>query len=1785
MDLSNLWEGALPLANLTGIQFDLLTKDDIKTISVIPSISKPKDVTDSNLGVPNQSQDQKCSTCGASNIKFCDGHFGCILLPIFIYNPHLIADTVDILNKICPSCLTQRNHKVSNETTYVVSSSDEESVCASIFGKVQETDGCDNQKLTSLEQSPSPKGCKEGKPTGRFVRVLPPRKSKAPVLYNERELMKYASRKHGVSTNIAKKTVVQGSKHCTTTGQRTVFSARKCKSGAKSDGETLHSLNSLRNHAENTKGLKSCGSLEKDKHSSLFIDTKEDTANALTDNWGYCRYCKKNLGNKDQLYPAVRFKVASKSIRGKALPSIIMQIELNCGRKVQDIDWRQCIGNDYWGFIPGEQHDFQGAIKTTRPLLPFEAREIIKKIQDKGTISCPKALFLECVAVTPNAHRVTERYHMISNGPGLTYDDKTRALQMLVNYIDGLKGAPSEWTTLQEAENLACTVGGLVLDYFEASKLADSKSSGTQSSKACKNNVLSGLKWVKDTLLGKRSNLSFRMTAIGDPNIEIDEISIPFSVAENLTICEAINFINWGKLKEYVDHILPKRWLPFIRRNGSLLPISHSTQLEIGDILYRELKSGDLIVINRPPSVHRHSLIALRVKLQQFESIISINPLMCSPFGADFDGDCLHGFIPQSVKCKAEACELMTLPQQMINSQGGQSLIALTHDSLLAAHLMTANHFFIDKFQMQQLNMFCCSSVPKPAILKAPMLESPLWTSKQLFSMVLPSNLNYTNTRNRVVVSDGELLCCSGGSEWLQNSSDGIACAISRDCPSKALDYLYRAQIVLSEWISMNGFSVSLSDVYLTSNSDRRGKMLEEISFGLLEAKQSSYSVQTMYDSHVHQMLILGQFDHLAEYLKTTRMDVNEAVALSKEVTQEIQNIYSDIIKVVADHVEKSNAMLTMIKAGSKGSLQKLVQQGACVGLHMYKGDGCFPFEIPQKLCSSQWIPNSLMTKNREHLTSCLGTAGSINKWYSRGLVENSFCDGLNPLEYFMHGVSLRGSSFGQGADIPGQLFRKLMFFMRDVYVAYDGTVRSTYGKQIVQFSYGAFNQRSQLPNKESGNQVDKGLRNAGEPIGALAASSIGEVAYSSLDKQFGTLKHDPLQILKESLCCRPTPQNRHVNQRVTLRLSKKLRSVHSGLEYGAIEVKEHLEKVILSDLATNVRIVYEELGESDMEDMRIPNARLSPWITHILLCKERLKRKKLTVQSIVSALDREYNSLRRKCSSSNLPCLFISRRNYCHFETSVNKENDGLCVIFLMEMSSASILQDDVSYSEAITSSLNMIHDLLIPRLLEAVVKGHPKIESVNIMWEENTQGPDVTKSLEDGRLHLTVATSSGNHPGELWNIVLNACDTIADLIDWQHSGPDNIYEVLHTMGVEAARKCCLQRLKYATSVMGKPVHEEHLLLIVDCLSVTGVFHGLTPTSLRKQQNQTSVSAPFMQGCFTKPKKNFLEAAKKGISDNLTGTLDALAWGKVVPVGTGVSFDILLNEKIQEPTKCVDVWELLKAVKDIKVMEFSSNQCEGFQHMDPLQNFDFVDGMSTTFVHVDSVKRETGDDGFPPGFKPGDAMTRRLSSKTSRERILSSQMENLVKKAEEQDLPPGFEANNIAKVPVVFQDGAKRMQQCSANVYHTNFQIKETGLCKDECPEHGLSTSRMLTRSKFPEIIKQWKYISFMFHSLRGILHNRYKMGEMLPEADKSIVVKALLYHPRSKAKIGIGVQEIKIGCNPAFSGSRCFTLVRMDGSIEDFSFHKCIKGLAARFSPSLAFEYQQRFCPKTLS
>lgn len=76
-----------------------------------------------------------------------------------------------------------------------------------------------------------------------------------------------------------------------------------------------------------------------------------------------------------------------------------------------------------------------------------------------------------------------------------------------------------------------------------------------------------------------------------------------------------------------------------------------------------------------------------------------------------------------------------------------------------------------------------------------------------------------------------------------------------------------------------------------------------------------------------------------------------------------------------------------------------------------------------------------------------------------------------------------------------------------------------------------------------------------------------------------------------------------------------------------------------------------------------------------------------------------------------------------------------------------------------------------------------------------------------------------------------------------------------------------------------------------------------------------------------------------------------------------------------------------------------------------------------------------------------------------------------------------------------------------------------------------------------------------------REILY-RYEFGQLLDEPDTTAVAWLLERHPELPLKVGVGIQAFSV--RSAIYGSRCFELIRIDGTRTDFSFKSCVDGKA---------------------
>ena len=67
----------------------------------------------------------------------------------------------------------------------------------------------------------------------------------------------------------------------------------------------------------------------------------------------------------------------------------------------------------------------------------------------------------------------------------------------------------------------------------------------------------------------------------------------------------------------------------------------------------------------------------------------SFNPTICVPFNADYDGDTMRCFVPQSPEAIQECKDILDVNKQIMHSRYGRPTIASDQDETSGAYLLT----------------------------------------------------------------------------------------------------------------------------------------------------------------------------------------------------------------------------------------------------------------------------------------------------------------------------------------------------------------------------------------------------------------------------------------------------------------------------------------------------------------------------------------------------------------------------------------------------------------------------------------------------------------------------------------------------------------------------------------------------------------------------------------------------------------------------------------------------------------------------------------------------------------------------------------------------------------------------------------------------------------------------------------------------------------------------------------------------------------------------------------
>ncbi|KAJ4720299.1 DNA-directed RNA polymerase subunit [Melia azedarach] len=1131
--------------------------------------------------------------------------------------------------------------------------------------------------------------------------------------------------------------------------------------------------------------------------------------------------------------------------------------------------FRLCSG--FWNFL--ERYGFRYGDGFTRTLLPSEVKEMLKRIPEEtrkklaGKGYFPQdGYILEYLPVPPNCLSVPD----ISDGVSIMSSDLSLSmLKKVLKQVEIINSSRSGVPNFESHEVEANDLQLAVRQYLEvrgtakASRDVDARYGISQDSNS---STKAWLEKMRTLFIRKGSGFSSRSVITGDAYKRVNEIGIPFEIAQRITFEERVSMHNMKYLQELVDNNLCLTYRDgsstYSLREGS----KGHTFLRPGQVVHRRIMDGDTVFINRPPTTHKHSLQALSVYVHD-DHTVKINPLICGPLSADFDGDCIHLFYPQSLAAKAEVLELFSVEKQLLSSHNGKLNLQLATDSLLSLKVLFRK-YLLDKAVVQQLAMFVLSPLPRPALLKA-QCTGPRWTALQILQSVLPDYFECCG--ERYLIREGDVLKFDFDRDIIQSLINEVVASIFFEKgPQEVLKFFDSLQPLLMENLFVEGFSVGLEDFSLSKSA-------------LLNIQKDIL--------HISPLLF---------HLRSTQ---NEIVEL------QVENYIRRIKVLVAKLILKSSTLGYLIDSKSDSAVSKVVQQAGFLGLQLSD--------------KGKFYSKTLVEDVAYHFQSKYPT--DINYPSAKyGLIKGCFFHGLDAYEEMVHSISTREVIVrsSRGLSEPGTLFKNLMAVLRDVVICYDGTVRNVCSNSIIQFEYGV-----------DARSKSYSLFPAGEPVGVLAATAMSNPAYKAvLDSTPSS--NSSWELMKEILLCRVSFKNEPNDRRVILYLN----DCDCGRKYcrerAAYMVKNQLKRVSLKDTAVEFLIEYGK--QQAVSGSLDTDAGL---VGHIHLNEMLLKELDIDMHEILPKCQENIKSFCKKKKMKNGVHYFkntsLSISQCCSFQQSCTDECSNMpCLMFFLQDTSAGRL-DKLS---------GVLANIIYPVLLETIIKGDPRVSSVNIIWIS----PDTTTWIRNptktwkGELALDVVLEKSvvKQSGDAWRIVLDSCLPVFHLIDTRRSVPYAIKEVQELLGVSCAFEQAVQRLSASVTMVAKGILKEHLILLANSMTCVGNLVGFNSGGYKALSRSLNVQVPFTEATLFTPRKCFEKAAEKCHTDNLSSVVAACSWGKHVAVGTGSRFDVLWDTKNVGSSQedGIDVYNFLHMVRSSASVEQSDTGCLG-EEVDELED------------------------------------------------------------------------------------------------------------------------------------------------------------------------------------------------------------------------------------------------------
>lgn len=469
---------------------------------------------------------------------------------------------------------------------------------------------------------------------------------------------------------------------------------------------------------------------------------------------------------------------------------------------------------------------------------------------------------------------------------------------------------------------------------------------------------------VRGTVMGKRMNWSIRTVITPSHNMHINRVGIPRWICMRLTYPERVNQYNIHWLTALVrngpftypgaryvklsDEEADEIDLESIERRNSII-------LKPGMIVERHMRDGDIVLMNRQPTLHKHSIMAHYVKVIDRTDAFELHLAVTASYNGDFDGDEMNAMLLRTEMERAEATEFMLVDRMILKDD--VPLIGFFQNPVISAYKLTRPDIRLSEHQATQMLLqhpqWTCDRTPWDEFEPVERVgRTRYFTGRQVFSCILPKDLYLK--KGDILIENGVMI----HGQWTKNtlnSHGGLIYVLVKDYGDKfAADFISGTYQFL-DWYAtkISGFTMGLDDCYVPSHI---------------------LGVDDMMEKALRYMMQFPEYVVGDKSLRAGDMEANICAIL-------------DRIRDVAGHRAmdylkgKTNGLIDMVESGAKGNPTNIVQIAGCIGQQRNYQNRRFP------------------------VTTCHLLKDPAE---AHGMVKENFTLGMGAMEMFHHASSGR---------------------------------------------------------------------------------------------------------------------------------------------------------------------------------------------------------------------------------------------------------------------------------------------------------------------------------------------------------------------------------------------------------------------------------------------------------------------------------------------------------------------------------------------------------------------------------------------------------------------------------------------------------------------------------------------------------------------------------------------------------------------------------------------------------